>query len=314
MPENPFATANFLVPSGSITARSATTMWLRSNGRSPRPWGACVLVDVHRLVTPMSRSGILDQVRAVVPLAGDARRVPGAGAAGYPEEVEIIALGICGVLVGLMLFMEGVQTRPHAVCRKYRFRLPGKATPAVILCRRRRFSAWRPAFAEPAIWCSGSCRPSGVRQNRPGCSKALLGPLAWKAGSGGGRRRRGGRVVLGFLRYLFGWRMKPWSSHRSPRLSGVTVVAAAAGLDRVIGLAWDCNGITTGPATVPLVLAVGIGVAASARRGGDNPPVGIRHCHLASLLPVLGVFAVAIALAGQPLPPIETGASPGGIA
>ena len=31
-------------------------------------------------------------------------------------------------------------------------------------------------------------------------------------------------------------------------------------LTKIVGLAWDCGAVTTGPVTVPLVLALGIGV------------------------------------------------------
>jgi hypothetical protein len=57
--------------------------------------------------------------------------------------------------------------------------------------------------------------------------------------------------------------------------------------------------------TVPLVLAVGIGVAASSGRG-DNPLSGFGIVTLASLLPVIGVLGVAIVLEGRgALPPPE---------
>jgi len=36
-------------------------------------------------------------------------------------------------------------------------------------------------------------------------------------------------------------------------------------LDRSTGLAWDCGAVTTGPVTVPIVLAIGIGMAAASR-------------------------------------------------
>ncbi len=273
----------------------------------PQTLGRLRLVDVHRLVTPYVSVRILDQVRAVVPLAAMLVGFQALALRATPEEVEIIALGICGVLVGLMLFMEGVKHGLMPFAENIGFRLPGKATPAVILAVGALLGV-AATFAEPAI---GALEAAGraVSAERAGLLKALLGPFVdWLvlAVAGG----VGAAVVLGFLRYLFGWRMKTLVFLIVPPCLGVTVVAAATpGLDRVIGLAWDCGGITTGPVTVPLVLAVGIGVAASAGRG-DNPLSGFGIVTLASLLPVLGVFAVAIALAGQPLPPIETGASP----
>jgi len=62
-------------------------------------------------------------------------------------------------------------------------------------------------------------------------------------------------------------------------------------LNPVIGLAWDCGAVTTGPVTVPLVLALGIGVCRivgsndSKSSGGADAGFGI--VTLASLLPIL---------------------------
>merc|ERR1712048_1263223 len=41
--------------------------------------------------------------------------------------------------------------------------------------------------------------------------------------------------------------------------------AAPEHLDRSTGLSWDCGAVTTGPVTVPIVLAIGIGMAAASR-------------------------------------------------
>ncbi len=41
-------------------------------------------------------------------------------------------------------------------------------------------------------------------------------------------------------------------------------------LEPVLGLAWDCGAVTTGPVTVPLVLSLGIGIAASAGKGSQS--------------------------------------------
>lgn len=40
----------------------------------------------------------------------------------------------------------------------------------------------------------------------------------------------------------------------------------------MIGLAWDCGAVTTGPVTVPVVLALGSGVAQS-MNSGDNDSI-----------------------------------------
>ena len=52
----------------------------------------------------------------------------------------------------------------------------------------------------------------------------------------------------------------------------------------MIGLAWDCGAVTTGPVTVPLVLALGIGVAnAGGQTGKESKLQGFGIVTLASL-------------------------------
>ena len=107
--------------------------------------------------------------------------------------------------------------------------------------------------------------------------------------------------MLGMLRFMFGWQLKTLVGVIVPVCLLLTVYAASdPALSPILGLAWDCGGITTGPVTVPLVLAVGIGVAASAGRG-DNPLSGFGIVTLASLFPVIAVISAAIYLQGMGL-------------
>jgi hypothetical protein len=60
----------------------------------------------------------------------------------------------------------------------------------------------------------------------------------------------------------------------------------------VLGLAWDCGAVTTGPVTVPLVLALGIGVCRIVSTGGSSN-TGFGVVTLASLFPILAVLCYA---------------------
>ena len=64
-------------------------------------------------------------------------------------------------------------------------------------------------------------------------------------------------------------------------------------LSQIVGLAWDSGAVTTGPVTVPLVLALGIGVAHAVGRGGGSLS-GFGIVTLASLFPVLGVLLLGL--------------------
>lgn len=254
------------------------------------------LVDLHRLVTPYVSVRFIDQVRAVLPLALMLVGFQALALRSSPDEAEVMALGICAVVLGLMLFMEGVKNGLMPFAENIGFLMPERSHVALLLGFGGLLGI-AATFAEPAI---GALQAAGASLNDPraGALKALLGPavdwlvLAVAVGVGLA-------VIVGLLRFMFGWRMKWLVMLVLPLCLGLTAyVASQDGLARVIGLAWDCGAITTGPVTVPLVLAVGIGVAASAGRA-DNPLSGFGIVTLASLFPVICVLAVSIYLFGQ---------------
>ena len=55
------------------------------------------------------------------------------------------------------------------------------------------------------------------------------------------------------------------------------------------GLSWDSGGVTTGPITVPLVLAMGLGIG-----GGLNVVDGFGIVSMASLFPILTMLVFGI--------------------
>lgn len=260
------------------------------------------LIDFHRLLTPYVSVRFSEQAKAVVPLAMMLIGFQALALRSSPDEAQTIALGICAVMLGLMFFMEGVKLGLMPFAENIGFLMPSRSATAVILGFGGLLGV-AATFAEPAI---GALQAAGqsVSAERAGLLKSLLVSRSdWLvlAVAGG----VGGAVMLGLLRFMFGWRLKVLVLSIVPVCLGLTVyVASQPGLASVIGLAWDCGGITTGPVTVPLVLAVGIGVAASAGRG-ENPLSGFGIVTLASLFPVMAVLAVAILFSTQALPAFE---------
>ena len=254
------------------------------------------LVDLHRLLTPYVSIRLSEQLRAVIPLALMLVGFQALALRATPDEVELILLGICAVMLGLMFFMEGVKLGLMPFAENIGFLMPGRSGMLTILG----FGALlgvAATLAEPAI---GALQAAGetVSGEEAALLKALLGSqvgllviaVACSVGAA---------VVLGLLRSMFGWRLKTLIFFIVPVCLGLTLYAAQSPvLDKLLGLAWDCGGITTGPVTVPLVLAVGIGLAASSGRG-DNPLAGFGIVTLASLFPVIGVLGVAIYLDGN---------------
>ena len=109
-------------------------------------------------------------------------------------------------------------------------------------------------------------------------------------------------AVLGTLRFLYGWSLKPLIYASLVPVLGLTLYGAGdPELAKVMGLAWDAGAVTTGPVTVPLVLSLGIGIAAAAGRG-DSGLSGFGIVTLASLFPVIGVLLLAFYVAGTTTP------------
>jgi hypothetical protein len=65
--------------------------------------------------------------------------------------------------------------------------------------------------------------------------------------------------------------------------------------DWIVGIAYDSGGVTTSTVTVPLVTALGVGLASSIR--GRNPLTdGFGMIAICSLLPIIAVLIFGIVL------------------
>lgn len=99
----------------------------------------------------------------------------------------------------------------------------------------------------------------------------------------------GAAIVLGVLRILKGW---PIQWFIICGYIGVLIMTAFAPPE-IVGIAYDSGGVTTSTVTVPLVTALGVGLAASIR--GRNPLVdGFGLVAFASLTPMIFVMAYGI--------------------
>jgi hypothetical protein len=205
-------------------------------------------------------------------------------------------MGVLTVMLGLMLFLDGVKYGLMSMAESIGFVLPNRAKSIVVLV----FAFFLGAiatFAEPAIGVLGAAG-KGLDPQRVPYLHLLLNRypdrLVWAVAGGVGIA-----VMVGMLRFFYGWQMKRLVILTLLPCMAITVFA---GLDPdlapIVALAWDCGGITTGPVTVPLVLALGLGVAAASGQQ-DNPFAGFGIVTLASLFPVMGVLLVAMGLASE---------------
>jgi hypothetical protein len=98
-------------------------------------------------------------------------------------------------------------------------------------------------------------------------------------------------IVVGILRILKGW---PIHFLIIGGYVMVTVMTAFAPKE-IVGVAYDSGGVTTSTVTVPLVTALGVGLASTIR--GRNPLVdGFGLIAFASLLPMVFVMLLGIIL------------------
>ncbi|WP_061040263.1 DUF1538 domain-containing protein [Vibrio coralliirubri] len=92
-------------------------------------------------------------------------------------------------------------------------------------------------------------------------------------------------ILLGVLRILKGW---PIQYMIIGGYIGVVVLTAFAP-ENIIGIAYDSGGVTTSTITVPLVTALGVGLASAIK--GRNPMIdGFGLIAFASLLPMIFVM------------------------
>jgi hypothetical protein len=93
-------------------------------------------------------------------------------------------------------------------------------------------------------------------------------------------------IVIGVLRIIKGW---PIQNLIVVGYTGVVIMTFFAPRE-IIGIAYDSGGVTTSTITVPLVTALGVGLASSIK--GRNPMVdGFGLIAFASLTPMIFVMA-----------------------
>ena len=96
----------------------------------------------------------------------------------------------------------------------------------------------------------------------------------------------GTALVLGVLRIIFGWSLPLMIISGYILVVGLTAIAPTD----IVGVAYDSGGVTTSTVTVPLVTALGVGLASSLR---DRNPMtdGFGLIAFASLTPIIFVMA-----------------------
>ena len=203
----------------------------------------------------------------------------------------MIGIGIAIVAVGLMFFMEGLRLGLMPLGETIGAVLP-RNSPLPVILGFAFLLGIGATFAEPALAVLKQAG-GGVEPFAAPLLYSLLndfsGQLITSVGVGVGVA-----VTLGILRFFYGWSLKTFIVPGVLILIGLTIFAHGnAVLQPILGLAWDCGAVTTGPVTVPLVLALGIGVCRIVG-DGDTSHAGFGIVTLASLAPIVAVLLLGM--------------------
>ena len=202
----------------------------------------------------------------------------------FPNLASIV-VGLLCVIAGLTLFIQGLESGlfplGEAIAQAFAHKGSATALFTFAFCLGFGTTVAEPALiavaAEAASIAAEAGAIAAADAARTDYAFALRMVVAFSVGTA---------IVLGVLRILKGWPI-----HRLI-IGGyvlVTVMTAFAP-DEIIGVAYDSGGVTTSTITVPLVTALGVGLATSIK--GRNPMVdGFGLIAFASLTPMIFVLA-----------------------
>ena len=205
----------------------------------------------------------------------------------FPQLGEII-FGLIFVVVGLMLFIKGLEMGLFPIGESMAEALIKKGSLFWLLV----FAfalGFSTTIAEPALIAVAKeaaviSAGSGLIENSQDTSDTYALGLRLSVSFSVGFA-----VVVGLLRILKGWPLHYMILGGYGIVMLMTIIAPK----EIIGLAYDAGGVTTSTITVPLVTALGVGMATLIK--GRNPLLdGFGLIAFASLFPMIFVMAYGL--------------------
>lgn len=204
------------------------------------------------------------------------------------DDLGGIALGLVFVMLGLAIFIRGLEMAlfPIGESLAGAFARKGSLWWLMLFAFGLGFGT---TIAEPALIAvadeaasvmatSGSIPDNDATRSR--YATALRYTVAVSVGAS---------LVIGVFRILKGWPIHYLIIAGYLGVVGLTAIAPA----NIIGIAYDSGGVTTSTITVPLVTALGVGLATVIK--GRNPMIdGFGLIAFASLLPIVFVLMFGI--------------------
>ncbi len=202
----------------------------------------------------------------------------------FPDLLSVL-IGLLCVIVGLTLFIQGLESGLFPLGEALAQGFAQKGSVTILLafgfCLGFGTTVAEPALIAVAAEAADVAAEAGaiVDNDRARITYALELRMVVAVSVGAA-------IVLGILRILKGWPIHLLIIGGYVLVTAMTVVAPA----EIIGVAYDSGGVTTSTITVPLVTALGVGLATSIR--GRNPMVdGFGLIAFASLTPMICVLA-----------------------
>ena len=199
-----------------------------------------------------------------------------------------IALGVLFVVIGLTLFVQGLNMGLFPIGETMAYSFASKGSIFWLLC----FAfalGFGTTIAEPALIAVANEAAvvaaegkmiENTEQSLAAYATGLRFTVAISVGFA---------IVLGVFRIVKGW---PIQYLIVAGYIGVVVMTFFAPRE-IIGIAYDSGGVTTSTITVPLVTALGVGLASSIK--GRNPMVdGFGLIAFASLTPMIFVMGYGL--------------------
>ncbi len=205
----------------------------------------------------------------------------------FPQVWEVL-IGSIFVIIGLMLFIEGLETGLFPIGEALAYALAKKGSLFWLLL----FSfalGFSTTIAEPALIAIAN------EASKISAEAGLIGknPETLRSYSLGLRLSVavsvGLAIVIGVVRILKGWKIYHLIIGGYALVMLMTIIAPR----EIIGLAYDAGGVTTSTITVPLVTALGVGLSNTIK--GRNPLIdGFGLIAFASLLPMIFVMGYGL--------------------
>jgi len=203
-------------------------------------------------------------------------------------EPATLLLGIVLVVLGLTLFVRGLEIGLFPLGESLARELAERRS-AVWLFVFAFALGFGTTIAEPAlIAVAGKAARVVAEAGRLGDSPAAIAQFAWQLRIVVALSV-GAAVVLGVWRILVGWPLPLMIIAGYLVVLLLTFVAPPT----IVGIAYDSGGVTTSTITVPLVTALGIGLATCIR--GRNPLLdGFGLIAFASVMPIIFVLVFGL--------------------